>query len=175
MKKSENGSKAKFLYSLLKVLKSISGELLIGICWSSRLLGVFMMKMCVVFSLTSFGNWKYECVMNFKEIFSFHPLINDCWMKLFILIISAIISSNDIFFSWIVLFNSVVDLFHVTWVFYENFGSLRCFRPAWWIVHQFQEVRLKIIFSFCSEFGVCIYVMFQPCFLIELGWTMDVF
>ena len=98
MKKSENGSKAKFLYSLLKVLKSISGELLIGICWSSRLLGVFMMKMCVVISLTSFGNWKYECVMNFREIFSFHPLINDCWMKLFILIISAIISSNDIFF-----------------------------------------------------------------------------
>ena len=32
MKKSENGSKAKFLYSLLKVLRSISGELLIGIC-----------------------------------------------------------------------------------------------------------------------------------------------
>ena len=34
------------------------------------------MKKCVVFSLTSFGTAKNDCVMNTKEILNLLPLIN---------------------------------------------------------------------------------------------------
>ena len=34
-----------------------------AICWSSLSLGIVIIKKCVVFSLTSFGTLKYDCVM----------------------------------------------------------------------------------------------------------------
>ena len=34
------------------------------------------MKKDIVFSTASFGFWKYDCVMNATDIFSFLPLIN---------------------------------------------------------------------------------------------------
>ena len=37
---------------------------------------MFMMKKDIVFSNASFGFWKYDCVMNATDIFSFLPLIN---------------------------------------------------------------------------------------------------
>ena len=81
---------------ILKFFKSISNEWLCRICWSSLLLGIFIMKRLVVFSLTSFGTLKYDCVIK-KDMFSFLPLINDSgtiWSSSLRLSISAIISSN---------------------------------------------------------------------------------
>ena len=31
-------------------------------CWSSLLLGIFIIKKCVVLNLTSFGTLRYDCV-----------------------------------------------------------------------------------------------------------------
>ena len=35
----------------------------IAICWSSRLFGIFIIKKCVEFSVTSFGTLKYDSVI----------------------------------------------------------------------------------------------------------------
>ena len=45
--------------------------------FTALLLGIFMMKKCVEFNLTSFGTLKYECVIKTIEILSFLPLINN--------------------------------------------------------------------------------------------------
>ena len=42
----------------MKSLKSILDEWLEVICWSSLLLGIFMIKQCVVFSLIVLGTLK---------------------------------------------------------------------------------------------------------------------
>ena len=68
-----------------------------AICWSSLLLGIFIMKKCVEFNFTSFGTLKYDCVIKTIEILSFLPLINNSvtiGFNLLLLIISAIISSK---------------------------------------------------------------------------------
>ena len=94
---TKNGSAIHFLYSLLNSSKLISAEWLVAISWSSLLFGMFMKKKCVVFTLTSFATWKYDCVVKTKEIFSFQPQRNNSvtteWSFL-LLIISAIISPN---------------------------------------------------------------------------------
>ena len=46
------------------------------IYWKSLLFGNFIMKKCVVFSLTSFGTLKYDCVIKAIEMLNFLPLIN---------------------------------------------------------------------------------------------------
>ena len=53
--------------------------------------------MCVVFSVTSFGIGKYDCVMNAKEIFNFLlPTNNSVTSGYFlVMIISAIISNTN--------------------------------------------------------------------------------
>ena len=55
----------------MKSLKSVSDEWFNAICWSSLLLGIFMIKKWVEFSLTSFGTLKYDCVIKTKESFKF--------------------------------------------------------------------------------------------------------
>ena len=58
-----------------------------------------MTKQCVEFHLTSFGTFKYDCVIKTIEILSFLPLINNSvtiGFNLLLLIISAMISSKTI-------------------------------------------------------------------------------
>ena len=45
------------------------------ICWSSLLLGIFIIKR-VVLSLTSFGTLKNDCTIKTIEMFNLLPLIN---------------------------------------------------------------------------------------------------
>ena len=40
-----------------------------------------------------------------------------------------------------------------------------------WTVHQLEEIYLKIIFDFCSQFRVHNYIRLQPSFLIELDYS----
>ena len=47
----------------------ISDEWFKAICWSSLLFGISVIKKWVVFSLTSFGTLKYDCVIKAREIF----------------------------------------------------------------------------------------------------------
>ena len=59
----------------------------------------FSLKECVVFSLTSFGTLKYDCVIKTREMFSFLPLINNSVtieLSFLLLSISAIILSKTI-------------------------------------------------------------------------------
>ena len=71
-----------------------------AICWSSLLLGIFIMKKWVEFSLTSFGNLKYGCVIiKTIEMLNLLPLINNSVtieFSFLLLITSAIISSKAI-------------------------------------------------------------------------------
>ena len=58
------------------------------------LFGSLIMKESVVFSLTSFGTLKYDCVIKAIEMLNFLPLINNSatiGVNVLILIISAII------------------------------------------------------------------------------------
>ena len=48
----------------MKSLVLISDEWFNAICWSSVLFGIFMIKKWTVFSLTSLGTLKYDCVIN---------------------------------------------------------------------------------------------------------------
>ena len=59
----------------------MSDEWFNAICWSSLLFGIFIIKKWVVFSLTSFGALKYDCVIKTREMFSFLPLINNSVTK----------------------------------------------------------------------------------------------
>ena len=61
----------------MKSLKSMSDEWSNAVCWSSLLFGIFIMKKCIVFNLTSFGTLKYDCVIKTREIINFLPLINN--------------------------------------------------------------------------------------------------
>ena len=54
----------------------MSNEGFNAICWRSLLFGIFIIKKCVVFSLTSFDTLKYHCVIKTVEMFNFLPLIN---------------------------------------------------------------------------------------------------
>ena len=47
----------------MKSLKPMSDEWFSGVCWSSLLFGIFIIKMWVEFSLTSFGTLQYDCVI----------------------------------------------------------------------------------------------------------------
>ena len=60
-----------FAYIYIKSLKSTSDEWFSGFFWGSLLLEIFMIKKWVLFSLTSFGTLKYDCVIKTKEIFDF--------------------------------------------------------------------------------------------------------
>ena len=55
----------------MKSLALLSDEWFNAICWSSLLFGIFAIKKWVLFSLTSFANLKYDCVVKAKEQFSF--------------------------------------------------------------------------------------------------------
>ena len=83
----------------------MSNEWFIAVYWISRLFGIFMIKKCVVFSLTSFGTLKYDCVIKAIEILSSLLLINSSvtiWSSFSLLIISALILSkttNTLYFS----------------------------------------------------------------------------
>ena len=78
----------------------MSDEWFIAICLSSHLFGIFIIKICVVFSVTYFDTTsKYDCVIKTREMFNFQPLINSSvttGLSLMLLIISAIISSKTI-------------------------------------------------------------------------------
>ena len=66
---------------------------------SSLLFGIFMIKKCVEFNLTSFGTLKYDWVIKTIEILSFLSLINNSvtiGFNFLLLIISAITSSKTI-------------------------------------------------------------------------------
>ena len=76
--------------------RSISDEWFNSICLSSLLLGIFIMKTWVEFSLTSLGNLKYNYVIKTNINV---PLINSSvvtGLNFFLLIISAITSSKTI-------------------------------------------------------------------------------
>ena len=75
--KNENGSAVHSFYILLKCLVLMSDAWYIVICWSSLLFGIFAIKKWLVFSVTSFGTLKYDCVIKTKEIFNFLRLINN--------------------------------------------------------------------------------------------------
>ena len=77
-----------------KSLKPVSDEWFNAICWSSLLSGIFIIKKCVEFSLTSFGTLKNTCVINTIEIFAFLALVDNSVTTFLLLIISAIISSK---------------------------------------------------------------------------------
>ena len=97
--KNEYGAVVHFLKILAKSLVLISDEWFVAICWSSFLFGIFIIKKCVVFSLTSFGTLKYDCVIKTRQIFNFLPLMNNyvtIEFSFLLLIISAIISSKTI-------------------------------------------------------------------------------
>ena len=103
-----------FLQIFIKSLKSISDEWFISICWSSPLFGIFIIKECVQFSLTSSGTLNYDCVIKRSEMLSFRPLINISFstgLSLSLLIISAIISSKTINSSRIFLGYSSIFLY----------------------------------------------------------------
>ena len=55
----------------------MSDEWFMAICWSSLLFGIFVIKMWVVFSLTSFETLTYAWVIKIREIFNSLPLINN--------------------------------------------------------------------------------------------------
>lgn len=76
MSENKYGFAVNFLYKCLYAPKSTWDEWLVEICWSSRLLGIFIIKNCVVFNHTFFGSWNWDCKMNTKEIFCFRLLIN---------------------------------------------------------------------------------------------------
>ena len=59
--KKEYGAAVQILQILMKSLKSLSDEWFNTICWSFLLLGIFIIKKCLEFSLTSFGTLKYDC------------------------------------------------------------------------------------------------------------------
>ena len=61
----------------MKSLELRSDEWFRAIRWISVLFGIFMIKMWVEFSLTSFGTLKYDFVIKAREMFSFLPLINN--------------------------------------------------------------------------------------------------
>ena len=75
----------------------MSDEWFNAIWQSSLLFGIFIMKKCVVFSLTTFGTLEYDCVIKIREMFNFQPLIKNSVtieFSVLLLIISAIISSK---------------------------------------------------------------------------------
>ena len=130
MSKNENGTTVKFLYSFLNSSKSISDEWLVAICWSYCLFGIFMIKKFVVFSLTSFGTQKYDCVMNNKETLNNLPLINSSFItgwSFILLIISVIISSITINTLRLI---SRLHFFMSFQYSMKAFGSLNCFKPT---------------------------------------------
>ena len=55
----------------------MSDEWFMAICWSFLLFGIFVIKMWVVFSLTSFETLTYAWVIKIREIFNSLPLINN--------------------------------------------------------------------------------------------------
>ena len=57
-----------FLQKSIKVLKTISDEWLYAICWSSFLLGIFIIKKRVLFILISFGTLECDCVIKTRDI-----------------------------------------------------------------------------------------------------------
>ena len=81
----------------MKSSELMSDEWFSAICWSSLLFGIFMIKKLVKFSLTSFGTFKYDCVIRTIEMFNFLPLINNLVtieFSFLLLIISGIVSSK---------------------------------------------------------------------------------
>ena len=97
--KKEYGLAAHYLLILMKSLKLMSDEWFSAICWSSLLFRIFMIKKWVEFSLTSFGNLKYDWVIKTREMFNFLLLINNSVtieFSFLLLIILAIISSKTI-------------------------------------------------------------------------------
>ena len=76
--KAEYGSEVHFLFVLMKSLELMNNaiewlndEWFNAIYWSFLLFRFFMTKKWVVFSLTSFGTLKYDCVIKTREMFSF--------------------------------------------------------------------------------------------------------
>ena len=67
--KQEYSSAVHFLQIFIKSLKPTSEEWFIAVCWSSLLFGIFIIKKCVVFSITSFGTLKDDCVIKTVEVF----------------------------------------------------------------------------------------------------------
>ena len=61
----EYGSAVYSLWILMKSLMLISDEQFCAVCWSSILLGMFLIKKWVVVSLTSFGTLKYLLILCF--------------------------------------------------------------------------------------------------------------
>ena len=57
----------------MKYLNSIFDKWFNAICWSSLLLGIFIMKKWVESSLTSFGTLRFDCVIKTIEMFNFLP------------------------------------------------------------------------------------------------------
>ena len=88
-----------FLKIVIKSLKSISDESFNAICWSFLLFKVFTIKKCVVFSLTTFGTLKHDCVIKTRKKFNFFPLINNLittGLSFLPVITSASVSSKTI-------------------------------------------------------------------------------
>ena len=66
---------------------------------------------CLVFNLTSFGTGKYDFVMNTKEIFN--VVINSLVTMKFFITDQIIKHYQNTFFSWIVIFNTFVNILYI--------------------------------------------------------------
>ena len=55
----------------------MSDEWFDAIWWIFRLFGIFIIKECIEFSLTSFYNLTYDCLIKATEMFNFLRLINN--------------------------------------------------------------------------------------------------
>ena len=83
----------------MKSLNSISDEWFDAICWSSLLLGIFMIKQCVGFSIIVLGTLKQDWDVKTSEMLSFLPLKNNSvttGLNVLLAFISAIILSNTV-------------------------------------------------------------------------------
>ena len=90
-------------------------------------LELLWLKKWVVFSLTSFGTFKYDCVIKTREMFNFLPLINKSVtfeFSFLLLIISAIIPSKTIN-----IFCSLLN----------------------WIIHLFFQILNLLLLVFCMD------------------------
>ena len=97
--KKEYGSAVYVFINLYKIFKVNVWWMIVAISWSFLLFGIFIIMMCVLFSLTSFGTLKCDCVIKTIETFNFLSLKDNSVTSGFsflLLIIPEIISSKTI-------------------------------------------------------------------------------
>ena len=117
--------------------------------WSIIFLDVFMMKI-IHQSFWDIEDWLVENEFRFFHVHCNKIFSEDCR--------SFIIRFRNKLFSWFII-RSESDIHPVSDVLH-GFSKH-------WIVHEFEEIFLKVAGSFCSKIRVQIEVRFQPCIFSE--------